>query len=87
MIEKGNIPSMILWGPPGSGKTTLARLVANIHHRTFFQLSAIESGVKDVRETIDKAQRSKFLINPIQFCSSMKFIDFPNHNRIHYSMQ
>ncbi|MEP7321505.1 MAG: replication-associated recombination protein A [Saprospiraceae bacterium] len=71
LIEKGNIPSMILWGPPGSGKTTLARLVANIHHRTFFQLSAIESGVKDVRETIDKAQRTKFFDQP----NPLVFID------------
>ncbi|MEO5581177.1 MAG: replication-associated recombination protein A [Saprospiraceae bacterium] len=71
LIERGNIPSMILWGPPGSGKTTLARLVATIHHRTFFQLSAVESGVKDVRETIDKAQRSKFFDQP----NPLVFID------------
>ncbi len=69
LIESGNITSFILWGPPGTGKTTLARLIAHLHKRTFFQLSAIESGVKDVRETIDKAQRQRFFDqpNPILF--------------------
>lgn len=69
LIESGNLHSMILWGPPGTGKTTLARLIATLHQRPYFQLSAIESGVKDVRETIDKAQRSRFFDqpNPIVF--------------------
>lgn len=60
---------MILWGPPGSGKTTLGRLIAALQKRSFFQLSAIESGVKDVREVIDKAQRQHFFdqANPILF--------------------
>lgn len=69
LIESGNTPSMILWGPPGSGKTTLGRLIANLQKRPFFQLSAIESGVKDVRDAIDKAQRHHFFdqANPILF--------------------
>ncbi len=56
MISNGAIPSMILWGPPGVGKTTLAELLAKSVKRTFYQLSAIHSGVKDIREVIDKAQ-------------------------------
>lgn len=69
LIESGNTPSMILWGPPGSGKTTLARLIATIQQRPYFPMSAIESGVKDVRETIEKAQRHRFFDkpNPILF--------------------
>lgn len=69
LIESGNIHSMIFWGPPGTGKTTLARLIATQHQRPFFQLSAIESGVKEVRETIEKAQRTRFFDqpNPILF--------------------
>lgn len=58
-IEQGNIPSMILWGPPGVGKTTLAYIISKTLDRPFFSLSAINSGVKDVREVIDKAQQLK----------------------------
>lgn len=60
MIEIGHIPSFILWGPPGVGKTTLARIIANKMERQFFTLSAISSGVKDVRDVIDKAKNSRF---------------------------
>lgn len=56
-IESGNIPSMILWGPPGVGKTTLATIIANSLDRPFHSLSAINSGVKDVREVIDRAKK------------------------------
>ncbi|MEK6571971.1 MAG: replication-associated recombination protein A [Bacteroidota bacterium] len=56
LIEKEEIPSMILWGPPGSGKTTLARIIANETNAEFFQLNAVSSGVKDVREVIDRAE-------------------------------
>jgi len=68
-IESGNIPSFILWGPPGVGKTTLARIIANTLKRPFFHLSAVHSGVKDVRETIDKARKQQFFNqpNPILF--------------------
>lgn len=60
-IESGRIPSMILWGPPGVGKTTLAFIISNYLRRNFFVLSAIHSGVKDVREVI---KRSKMLPEP-----------------------
>lgn len=55
-IENNNIPSMIFWGPPGSGKTTIANIIAHTLHLPFHQLSAISSGVKDVREIIEKAK-------------------------------
>ncbi|MBX2943213.1 MAG: replication-associated recombination protein A [Cyclobacteriaceae bacterium] len=57
-IASGNIPSMILWGPPGVGKTTIANIIANEVKKAFHTLSAVSAGVKDVREVIDKAKRS-----------------------------
>ncbi|MBO6515526.1 MAG: replication-associated recombination protein A [Bacteroidia bacterium] len=60
-IKNGALPSMIFWGPPGVGKTTLARIISNELNRPFFTLSATESGVKQVREVIDKAKRSQFM--------------------------
>ena len=53
MIESGTVASFVIWGPPGVGKTTLARIIANQLERPFYSLSAINSGVKDVRETIE----------------------------------
>ena len=58
MISSGNLPSIILWGPPGTGKTTLATLIASAHERPFYNLSAIHSGVKEVREVIEKAKQA-----------------------------
>ncbi len=63
MIETGNVSSFILWGPPGVGKTTLARIVAKELNRPFHTLSAISSGVKDIREVIEKSKGSN-LFNP-----------------------
>ena len=69
MIDSGNLSSIILWGPPGVGKTTLAKIIANSLNRPFYILSAINSGVKDVREVIDKARSNRFFTapNPILF--------------------
>ena len=69
-IKQGLIPSLIFWGPPGIGKTTLANIIANESKRPFYTLSAINSGVKDVRDVIDKAKQSGGLFttkNPILF--------------------
>ncbi|GGW23889.1 replication-associated recombination protein A [Arenibacter certesii] len=69
-IKKGILPSLILWGPPGTGKTTLANIIAEESGRPFYTLSAISSGVKDIREVIDKAKQSGGLFttkNPILF--------------------
>ena len=60
MIESGRIPSIIFWGPPGVGKTTLANIIANTIKAPFYKLSAINSGVKDVREIIQKAKSTRF---------------------------
>src|SRR6186713_825832 len=57
-IASGNIPSMILWGPPGVGKTTIANIIANEAKKPFYILSAVSAGVKDIREIIDKAKAS-----------------------------
>ena len=70
LIKQGIIPSLILWGPPGIGKTTLANIIATESERPFYTLSAISSGVKDVREIIEKAKKSGGLFtakNPILF--------------------
>lgn len=70
LVKSGVLPSMIFWGPPGIGKTTLATIIANESKRPFYSLSAINSGVKDVREVIEKAKNSGGLFttkNPILF--------------------
>ena len=63
-IKSGKLPSMILWGPPGVGKTTLARVIAGAMDRPFIPLSAINSGVKDVREAIDQAKKQRYFDRP-----------------------
>ena len=69
MIEGGRVPSFLLWGPPGVGKTTLAQIIANKLDAPFYTLSAISSGVKDVREVIEKAKSNRFFstTSPILF--------------------
>jgi putative ATPase len=64
MIDSGHLSSIIFWGPPGVGKTTLARIIANTLERPFYTLSAINSGVKDVRDVIDKAKNQRFFTSP-----------------------
>lgn len=64
MIESGNISSFILWGPPGVGKTTLARIMAEKSEREFYSLSAVNSSVKDVREVIERADKTRFFQSP-----------------------
>lgn len=71
IIKSGKLPSMILWGPPGVGKTSLAKLLAKHGDRAFFELSAINSGVKDVREAIGRAEKQGFFSQP----SPILFID------------
>ena len=79
MIESGNIASFILWGPPGVGKTTLARIIAHQLQRPFYTLSAVTSGVKDVRDVIDKAKHTAALNSglfaPADGRSPILFID------------
>ncbi len=79
MIESGNLSSFILWGPPGVGKTTLARIIAHQLQRPFYTLSAVTSGVKEVRDVIDKAKRTTSLNSglfaPTDGRSPILFID------------
>ena len=69
MIDAGRVPSFILWGPPGVGKTTLAQIISNKLEAPFYTLSAISSGVKDVRDAIEKAKSNRFFntVSPILF--------------------
>lgn len=72
IIEQQSLPSLIFWGPPGIGKTTLAQIIANEVNRPFYKLSAINSGVKDIREVIDKAKRTQGMFSQ---SSPILFID------------
>jgi len=69
MIDQGRVPSFILWGPPGVGKTTLARIISNKLEAPFYTLSAVTAGVKDVRDVIEKAKNNRFFnsVSPILF--------------------
>ena len=80
-LESGNVPSFILWGPPGVGKTSLAKLGGGSLERPFFTLSAINSGVKDVREVIDSARRQQF------FNSASPFLFIDEIHRFNKSQQ
>ena len=76
MIDAGRISSFILWGPPGVGKTTLAQIIANKLETPFYTLSAVSSGVKDVREVIDRAKSNRFFSqsSPILFIDEIDTI-------------
>ena len=71
MIDSGRILSFIMWGPPGTGKTTIARIIANTLNRPFYTLNAVSAGVKEVREVIEKAKSSPLFARG----SAILFID------------
>ena len=75
-IENGKIPSMILWGPPGTGKTTIANIIANTLQVPFITLSAISAGVKDVRDAIEKAKQ----LSQIHACVQKSFLPLFHHS-------
>ena len=79
MIDAGRVPSFILWGPPGVGKTTLAQIISQKLETPFYTLSAINSGVKDVRDVIEKAKGNRFFntVSPILFIDEIH----RSHNR------
>lgn len=81
MLDSGRITSFILWGPPGVGKTTLAHIVANQLKVPFYTLSAVTSGVKDVRDVIQKARATPFSILPPLSSSLMRSTVSRNHSR------
>ncbi len=83
-IESGAIPSMILWGPPGVGKTTLAQIISQKLKRSFYTLSAINSGVKDIREVIEKVKVKACLAVGVLCCSLTRFTGLANRNKTHY---
>ena len=77
MIDSGSLSSFILWGPPGVGKTTLASIIAHTLDREFYTLSAVSSGVKDVRDVIDKAKNKSLFSSasaPILFIDEIHLI-------------
>ena len=80
MIESRNLSSFILWGPPGVGKTTLARIIAQDLERTFYSLSAVSSGVKDVREVIERSRSNKMFQKnrPILFIDEIHALANPS---------
>lgn len=82
-IALNTLPSIIFWGPPGVGKTTLANIIAHQLKRPFYALSAINSGVKDIREIIEKASSNNLFSPKTPYCLSMKFIVLVNRSRIH----
>ncbi len=84
MIENNTPVSMIFWGPPGVGKTTLALIIANSVNANFVQISAVTAGVKDVREIIEKAKYNRNQAEGIRFYSLMKFTASIKRSRIRF---
>ena len=86
-IQKGKVPSMILWGPPGVGKTTLANIIATTFNSAYYQLSAISSGVKELREVIEEAKTKDgailFIDEIHRFSRSVEEILYPAPCRYH----
>ncbi len=82
MIDAGRISSFILWGPPGVGKTTLAQIIANKLETPFYTLSAVTSGVKDVRDVIERAKSNRFSRKPVPSSSSTKYTVSANPSKI-----
>lgn len=80
MIDAGKISSFILWGPPGVGKTTLAHIISQQLQAPFFTLSAVQSGVKEVREVIDRCKANIFP-KYVPYCLSMKSTGSVNHSK------
>ena len=73
MISSGRISSFILWGPPGVGKTTLAKIIAQTLDIPFYTLSAVSSGVKEVRDVIESARKNQFLAHRALYSSLMRY--------------
>ncbi len=86
MLENDTLNSLILWGPPGTGKTTMAEIISEKSGRKFFKLSAVSSGVKDVRDVIDEAKSKIYFQENHQFFLSTKFTVLINLNKILYFM-
>ena len=82
MIDAGRISSFILWGPPGVGKTTLAQIIAHRLETPFYTLSAVTSGVKDVRDVIEKAQKGRFFNEASPICLSTRSTVSRSRSRI-----
>ena len=83
-LEGDQVPSMIFWGPPGCGKTTLARIVANTTQSVFVQMSAVSAGVKELREVVRVAQDTSSSTPAGRFCLLTKFTAGANRSKTDY---
>lgn len=89
MIDSGRIPSIILWGPPGVGKTTLANIIAKTLDTQFYTLNAVNSGVKDVRDVIEAAKKNNFFdsVNPILFIDEIHRFSKSQQDSLLYAVE